>query len=271
MKSSVDGTHGVTQPSRSGQISTVSERKLKANRENAKKSSGPKTPRGKAYSRRNALRHGLCAKKLLPEFHWPGEDEDDFYKICDSLMRSYPPRDVLEALEVKNLADCLFRRVRARRYETAEIRLAQAKFRIGALYSSQTPLHLLEGAQREIEAGNGMPKELEKQIFAAYPPLEQLWPRLKHNARILAQQQHLRLVLATVRVAIDYLVAESKMVYDNVLDLGLNLAAIPNRDAVDRLLRYEPANDRALSRSLDRLDRLHKRPLRPGGPVLSAI
>ncbi len=44
---------------------TVSERKLQANRANAKKSSGPRTPRGKAWSRRNAVKHGLSAKTVL--------------------------------------------------------------------------------------------------------------------------------------------------------------------------------------------------------------
>ena len=38
----------------------VSDRKLSANRENAKKSSGPKSHRGKRRSARNALSHGLA-------------------------------------------------------------------------------------------------------------------------------------------------------------------------------------------------------------------
>lgn len=43
----------------------ISERKLLANRANAKKSTGPRTERGKACSSRNAVTHGLFCKKGL--------------------------------------------------------------------------------------------------------------------------------------------------------------------------------------------------------------
>jgi len=44
---------------------SISEARLRANRQNAKKSTGPKTPRGKTYSSRNALKHGLLVKQVL--------------------------------------------------------------------------------------------------------------------------------------------------------------------------------------------------------------
>ena len=44
---------------------TISDRKLQANRANAKKSTGPRTARGKARSRRNAVRHGLTSSIVM--------------------------------------------------------------------------------------------------------------------------------------------------------------------------------------------------------------
>ena len=63
----------------------VSPRKLEANRRNALKSTGPKTPTGKAYSRRNALKHGLFIQDW-GEF-WDGEDPKGCYKrLLDELQ-----------------------------------------------------------------------------------------------------------------------------------------------------------------------------------------
>jgi len=44
--------------SRSGK---VSKKQLDANRANAQESTGPKTAKGKEQSRKNAIKHGLCA------------------------------------------------------------------------------------------------------------------------------------------------------------------------------------------------------------------
>jgi hypothetical protein len=52
----------------------TSEAKIKANRENAKKSTGPRSPAGKAASSRNRLDHGLCAETNF----LPSEDPAEF-------------------------------------------------------------------------------------------------------------------------------------------------------------------------------------------------
>jgi len=48
-------------------IMQCSEKRREANKKNAQKSTGPKTPEGKEISRANALKHGLCAQVVVPE------------------------------------------------------------------------------------------------------------------------------------------------------------------------------------------------------------
>lgn len=68
---------------------TVSERKLRANRANARKSTGPRTARGKVYSRRNALLHGLTSRTVL--FDPQGKQSDPSMEIrLQNLKHSLP-------------------------------------------------------------------------------------------------------------------------------------------------------------------------------------
>ena len=53
-----------TAPVRDKTTGGSSARKIAANRDNAAKSTGPKTPRGKASSRRGALKHGFFANQF---------------------------------------------------------------------------------------------------------------------------------------------------------------------------------------------------------------
>ena len=44
---------------------TTSSKQLAANQANAQKSTGPKTPEGRAVSKMNALKHGIFSKEVL--------------------------------------------------------------------------------------------------------------------------------------------------------------------------------------------------------------
>jgi hypothetical protein len=88
-----------------GRAHTSSARKAAANRQNALKSTGPKTPDGKAVVRLNALRHGLLAEEIL----LPGEEEEALRELAEDLRAELQPVGELEALLVDRITSLLWR------------------------------------------------------------------------------------------------------------------------------------------------------------------
>jgi len=78
----------------------VSPRKLQANRENAKRSAGPRTARGKRSSSFNALKHGLQAKKVM--FAPDGKLLDEgLLRLFESLRDRYSTGEVVDELLIE--------------------------------------------------------------------------------------------------------------------------------------------------------------------------
>ena len=90
---------------------------IRANRANAKKSTGPRTQKGKARSSQNALKHGLLANDAV----LPGEDPADFDRHLRSFEDTYLPRNRVEKEIVRQIADVAWRMQRLSRIETAVI------------------------------------------------------------------------------------------------------------------------------------------------------
>lgn len=62
-------------------------KQVEANRQNAKRSTGPKTAAGKAAVSGNALKHGLLTEAAL----LAGEDEEAFASLADDLLAELQP------------------------------------------------------------------------------------------------------------------------------------------------------------------------------------
>src|SRR5690242_784041 len=99
-------------------LAIPSAKKLKANRENAKKSTGPRTQRGKAYSRRNAMTHGLFARHVM-DFFLQNENWSEYEDLLAGLRAHYKPVGTAEDLEVERIAQSWWKIKRADRYENA--------------------------------------------------------------------------------------------------------------------------------------------------------
>ena len=83
----------------------ASQSQIDANRIKAQKSSGPKTPEGKAKSRRNALQHGLTAKTCM----LADEDPDDLLDLTDELREKFNPQDTDEDFLIERMAKARIR------------------------------------------------------------------------------------------------------------------------------------------------------------------
>ncbi len=82
---------------------TVTPLKLQANQENSKKSTGPNTPTGKANVRRNALKHGLTARRLM--FASDGQPIDNgVAELVEALRAHYGSDDIVSELLIDNIA-----------------------------------------------------------------------------------------------------------------------------------------------------------------------
>ena len=86
---------------------------INANRKNAKKSTGPRTPQGKERSSKNALKHGLLAQDSVI----PGEDPADFDRHLTLYEDTYNPANCVERELVLQIADSAWRIRRLSRIE----------------------------------------------------------------------------------------------------------------------------------------------------------
>lgn len=100
----------------------VSDRTRAANRRNAKKSTGPRTPRGKARAARNALKHGLLARDVVVNTPHAAEDAADFDALLADLLAELQPKTVVEETLVERIATCYWRLRRVQRLEGAAVR-----------------------------------------------------------------------------------------------------------------------------------------------------
>ncbi|MFZ9034285.1 MAG: hypothetical protein ACO21J_10090 [Anaerohalosphaeraceae bacterium] len=91
----------------------TSEKQLLANRQNALRSTGPRTAPGKEVASKNATRHGLRAESTVI----PGEDPAEFNRFRDELFEEFAPVGVLESRLTARIAGALWKFQRVDRME----------------------------------------------------------------------------------------------------------------------------------------------------------
>ena len=132
----------------------ATKKQIAANRRNAKKCTGPKSPEGKAASSMNNLRHGLRARTII----LPGEQLEDFDQLHAGLQDQYQPQNAAEQHLVDQAAIAQWKLARAEAYEA---RAFEKDSSIEACQARLSQMTLVTG-------------RLERAFFKAYKELERI-------------------------------------------------------------------------------------------------
>jgi hypothetical protein len=208
----------------------TSDKKKEANRQNALKSTGPRTPQGKAAVRLNALKHGLLSQEIL----LPGEDGEALRELSERLRAELQPVGVLENLLVDRVIAAVWRLQRLSRVETGIFayefygQLAESAEKEVRSYVSYTPALLADKSYIDNLISSGQ-IDMEKTTIT---------DKEKHE-KALAKARKLR--------------SEQDA---EIATLGRTFVRDADKaNAFSKLSRYETAIERQLYRALHELER----------------
>ena len=135
----------------------TSQQKIEANRRDARKSTGPRSPAGKARSSRNAVKHGLLTARVVLLDH-PDEDPREFDGLLDGLMEDFKPHSTIEQMLVERLAASFWRLRRAYRFETESIAQANRPNAMSQMLQEFSPLPASEPTERVLPSAPDLDK-----------------------------------------------------------------------------------------------------------------
>lgn len=222
----------------------TSEKQIKANKKNAKQSTGPKTEKGKQMSSMNALSHGLTAEQVVIE----GEEPADFEWVVQGLIDEYAPRTILEQRLTERLAGYLWRLKRIPVLEAAILEVHRCAVQKENLEKSE---ELSFGDRAKVLAiSNRM--ALEK--FKANPES----PGFLDPEKVRAEEKKETIRLKELRKeeAMREMAAESVVEYGRAL-----LRDASQNDALGKLSRYEVHLVNSVERTIRQLDKMRDKRL----------
>ena len=98
-------------------------KQLAANRRNSMKSTGPRTPKGRAVSKMNALKHGILSKQVLVNGLILQESGEELEALHRRFWEDLQPAGVMEEMLVDQIVTAHWRLRRALTAESGEIAL----------------------------------------------------------------------------------------------------------------------------------------------------
>ncbi len=240
----------------------VSAKQLAANRRNARLSTGPRTPQGKARSRWNALKHGVLAQAVIPEPLQPYESRQQFDRLLATLRQELAPQSAIEEMLVETIASCYWRLARVVRAEAAAISHRHLSAQDAAGQARREAEH---EASRYAKWGH--PHTLREQVIGLSKAMDDM-ERLRDVMSELdprwsdAPQQQL---IDAAQSRLGDLQRQLADQESQELAAHRGMSSIPEIEHALNLSSYETRLSRQLTRALNELERLQRR--RTGEPV----
>ncbi len=135
---------------------------VQANRANAQKSTGPRTPEGKETAAQNALKHGLFAREGAIR----GEDEQEFEGFRENLLRQLVPGTPLEEVLADRVVDLSWRLKRAARDQEKAFVVLYQKQTAGVASGTGIPSASLSGQALPVDSNHRQDADATKRDAA---------------------------------------------------------------------------------------------------------
>lgn len=256
--------------------------KIRANRQNARKSTGPQTLVGKQKASRNSFKHGLLSQAIVIDAGGGTESREEYDALLDQLHDDLHPRGALEAMLVERIAVCYWRLRRAIRAESGETRkglyhaLAERFAGMDTLRTGDSEIQRLKTIREEIlstgSTGTSFPFFKDSTDCSSPYEISTLEALVNLNhARGEKKAAARQVALEKVDDLLERFDATQRLVkaihngHQDAIEASRYL--VPS-DAMDRILRYETTIERQLYKAIHELERLQQRRL---GEVLTVF
>jgi hypothetical protein len=284
---------------------TMSSKQLVANRNNALKSTGPKTVTGKAIAKMNALKHGILSVEVLVRGGHYKESLREFRTYRNRCWQELAPGGPLEEALVDEIVTNRWRQRRILLAESGEIALSvengwwrrsrvniekdwlvwmHAGNMVTAMEESAGGVrylrHILEGLRDAVQKEGQLTEDAFNEALDAFAKKPNSLTRKLADFRRLLQENPEKLdnsaLLARHRdLVLGYLEKELRCFVWRLLTLDEReekeeearqaASVLPPADTLDKILRYETTLDRQFYRAMNQLERLQR--IRSGEPV----
>ncbi len=269
---------------------------IAANRANAQKSTGPKTPAGRDASKMNALKHGILSRETVVRGRCIQEDELEFAALHQRLWEDLMPAGPLEEMLVDRIVTAHWRLRRALKAEAGEIALnvddgnwershhdsAQVSQQwavlsdpVPAMRNSTLGNLIMETQLQAVRTSvqmtgeltsaaihkvilNGLPYTLTRELMDLHSRLQKNPNGLDAMALRAYQKEHALAFLDEKLRSISWSKAQCAERDEKQEASHQAAAVLPSSAVLDKILRYETKLERQLYQAINQLERLQR-------------